>query len=192
MNSFGQRFDGPTAPGASATTGRRSRIEPVLFAPGFSLSRRNLQFGQWPIHRYFGVRRQGQRAAAVHHARQLPLAGSQVVEQKKACFADKSGAFGDAGKIGGERRLPGARHDERRAVAFAPKLRGQRFLLAERKPAARQVGDHGLAQAGHVIRQRRAERASPTYPQGDWESAAAVVSPPNDSGRSRRSTDRAQ
>jgi hypothetical protein len=41
----------------------------------------------------------------------LPLAKTQVVEQQKTRFADKTDSLGDAGEKRRERRFPGPRHD---------------------------------------------------------------------------------
>src|SRR5262249_42103754 len=117
-------------------------------APLRYLGGRDLELGQRPVGRLRRARRQYQHPALVDHAGQLLLAPAQVVEQTEAELADEASPLRDAGEERRERGLPGPQHDQRRAVALGPQPVGERLVLTQRQPTARQVAYDALADAG--------------------------------------------
>ena len=182
-----QRFEGPTAPGASATIGRSS-VRPRRIRQAAISVAGTLEFRQRPVGRLRGAARQRQHGAAIDHAGQLLLPEAHVVEQDETHFAGKAHALRNAGQKRRQRRLPGARHGQRHAIAFSLEPSGEGGLLRQRQPAARQVGDNRLPDARHVVGKGRTERRRQKIDRPIRESAGAAPSPPNGSARNRRST----
>ena len=121
--------------------------EAATASPGGNLGRRHFQLRHRPVARQSGAGRQRQRGAAIDHARQAALAEAQIVEQEEPRLADEAGALRNAGEKRRQRRFPGARHDQRRAVVFlleaaasafccakARLLRGRSATMAWRRP----------------------------------------------------------
>ena len=96
----------------------------------------------------------------VDHARQFAFAEAHIVDQPETKFAGKAGAQRNAGKPRRQRRLPFARHHQRLRVVALAQSRGQLPLQRDAEAAARQVDDDRLSDAGHVIGERRAQRAA--------------------------------
>ncbi len=174
------------SPGASATA--RSSAQTVCLPPAVGFPGGDNKLRHRPFRRQRSPVRQRQRGILVDEAGQGLLAPAPSVDQPEPGLADKADPFGDPGECRGNRRFPGAGQDQRGAIGPGAQLRRQSPLPGDCKPAARQVPDDPGADAGHVIDQRRAQRASPAGRQAGSASAASAPARPYGRARSRRST----
>src|SRR5947207_14962399 len=123
----------------------------MLPPPSVTLGARDIELRLRPFYWQRGGPGQRQRGTAIDHARQLALAVAQVIEQRKAQFADEPRPLGDSCEKWRQGGFPGARHDQRAAVIFALESPRQRELVLDGDPAAGQIDYDRATQPGHVI-----------------------------------------
>ena len=126
------------------------------------------------------------------HAREAPLARAQIVDQAETGLAEKAGADGDAGKIGRQRRFPGARHHQALAIASRPQPFGQRPVLAPARAACAAGRPPRPCAPPACSREGRAPSRSSAGRSAGTGSAPAAASRPCGRERNRRSTCRAR
>ena len=89
----------------------------------------------------------------------MPLAPADVVQETETGFTGKTSADGNACKEGAQRRLPFAGHDQDLTIVLPAQACGQILLDRPAEALARLVADEDLADAGHVVGDRGAQRA---------------------------------
>jgi hypothetical protein len=132
-------------------------LECVLGAPGCNLRFRDPKFWQRPFRRKRFSGQQGKRAHPIDHARQGALATAQVVDQSVAQLSKESGSQRNSGKPRCKRGLPGPQHDQRLHVMLIAQNVGELEITCQRQASPRQIEHHCLANARHVIGQRRTQ-----------------------------------
>ncbi len=165
----------------SATIGRSSVARPLLRAPGVDLGRRAPPYsgsGQSAG----GVAPFGSASAPKRSIMRSSLRSPQrmsLISRNRPSPA-KPVRSGMPARNGRQRRFPGPRHDQRRAVMLGPQpgAPASRYWPSGSRRRGRSADD-AFAHARHVIEQRGAERGGQKVDRPVRASAPAAASPPN-------------